>query len=73
MTKHSLNRPVLIVDDESDIRDLMEMTLMKMGLAVDTAEGVVAAKKKLDANRYSLPTKPCKHLKLARLIICKNR
>nr|WP_038334721.1 sigma-54 dependent transcriptional regulator [Kingella kingae] len=54
MTKHSLNRPVLIVDDESDIRDLMEMTLMKMGLAVDTAEGVVAAKKKLDANRYSL-------------------
>lgn len=53
MTK-SLNRPVLIVDDEADIRDLMEMTLLKMGLSVDTAEGVASAKKKLDANRYSL-------------------
>ena len=54
MSKNSLNRPVLVVDDEADIRDLMEMTLMKMGLSVDTAEGVTAAKKKLDANRYSL-------------------
>ena len=39
MTRSSLNRPVLVVDDEADIRDLMEMTLMKMGLSVDTAEG----------------------------------
>lgn len=54
MSKNSLNRPVLVVDDEADIRDLMEMTLMKMGLSVDTAEGVTAAKKKLDKNRYSL-------------------
>ena len=54
MSKNSLNRPVLVVDDEADIRDLMEMTLMKMGLSVDTAEGVAAAKKKLDKNRYSL-------------------
>ena len=54
MNKNSLNRPVLVVDDEADIRDLMEMTLMKMGLSVDTAEGVAAAKKKLDKNRYSL-------------------
>lgn len=54
MSKNSLNRPVLVVDDEADIRDLMEMTLMKMGLSVDTAEGVAAAKKKLNANRYSL-------------------
>ena len=54
MNKNSLNRPVLVVDDEADIRDLMEMTLMKMGLSVDTAEGVTAAKKKLDKNRYSL-------------------
>ncbi len=54
MSTHSLNRPVLVVDDEADIRDLMEMTLMKMGLSVDTAEGVTVAKKKLDANRYSL-------------------
>lgn len=53
MTK-KLNFPVLVVDDEADIRDLMEMTLMKMGLSVETAEGVQAAKKKLDKNKYSL-------------------
>ena len=34
---NKLQEPVLIVDDEADIRDLMEMTLMKMGLRVDTA------------------------------------
>lgn len=54
MTRHSLNRPVLVVDDEADIRDLMEMTLMKMGLSTDTAEGVHIAKQKLDNNKYSL-------------------
>lgn len=54
MTRSSLNRPVLVVDDEADIRDLMEMTLMKMGLNVDTAEGVNIAKKKLNENKYSL-------------------
>lgn len=50
----SLNSPVLVVDDEADIRDLMEITLMKMGLDVDLAEGVQAAKKKLGSNKYSL-------------------
>ncbi|SSY80370.1 sigma-54-dependent transcriptional regulator [Alysiella crassa] len=54
MIKNSLNRPVLVVDDEQDIRDLMEMTLMKMGLNVETAEGVNIAKKKLTENKYSL-------------------
>lgn len=54
MTRSSLNRPVLVVDDEADIRDLMEMTLMKMGLSVDTAEGVAIAKNKLNQNKYSL-------------------
>ena len=54
MSKNSLNRPVLVVDDEADIRDLMEMTLMKMGLSVETAEGVNAARKKLDQSKYSL-------------------
>ena len=37
---NKLQEPVLVVDDEADIRDLMEMTLMKMGLRVDTAAGV---------------------------------
>ena len=32
MSKHSLQDPVLVVDDEADIRDLMEMTLMKICL-----------------------------------------
>ena len=54
MTRSSLNRPVLVVDDEADIRDLMEMTLMKMGLSVDTAEGVAIAKNKLNQSKYSL-------------------
>ena len=49
-----LNAPVLVVDDEEDLRDLIEMTLLKMGLEVDTAEGVVAAKKKLDSQSYAL-------------------
>lgn len=54
MSTNNLNRPVLVVDDEADIRDLMEMTLMKMGLRVDTAEGVCAALNKLSSNKYSL-------------------
>lgn len=54
MSKHNLQDPVLVVDDEADIRDLMEMTLMKMGLRVDTAVGVEEAKAKLDENDYSL-------------------
>ena len=50
----SLQKPVLVVDDEQDIRDLMEMTLMRMGLSVDTADGVKSAKSKLDDKDYSL-------------------
>ena len=49
-----LQDPVLVVDDEADIRDLMEMTLMKMGLRVQTAVGVEDAKDKLDNDDYSL-------------------
>ena len=51
---NKLQEPVLVVDDEADIRDLMEMTLMKMGLRVQTAVGVEDAKDKLDSNDYSL-------------------
>ncbi|HEZ2113205.1 TPA: response regulator [Neisseria meningitidis] len=49
-----LQHPVLVVDDETDILDLMEMTLMKMGLRVHTASGVAEAKNKLDSQHYSL-------------------
>lgn len=51
---NKLQNPVLVVDDEADIRDLMEMTLMKMGLSVETAVGVEDAKDKLDNNDYAL-------------------
>ena len=54
MSNHKLQDPVLVVDDEADIRDLMEMTLMKMGLRVETAVGVEDAKSRLDDNDYSL-------------------
>ena len=50
----ALNHPVLVVDDEADLRDLVEMTLLKMGLQVDTADGVTAAKAKLARNPYAL-------------------
>ena len=36
-----------------ELRDLIEMTLLKMGLEVDTADGVIAAKKKLDSQPYA--------------------
>lgn len=49
-----LNAPVLVIDDEEDLRDLIEMTLTKMGLTVETADGVIAAKKKLDQQYYAL-------------------
>ncbi|WP_049252954.1 sigma-54-dependent transcriptional regulator [Neisseria elongata] len=54
MKSNDLQYPVLVVDDEADIRDLMEMTLMKMGLRVETAVGVDDAKEKLENNDYSL-------------------
>jgi two-component system response regulator PilR (NtrC family) len=31
---------VLVVDDEADIRELLELTLLRMGLAVDSAANV---------------------------------
>ena len=49
-----LKKPVLIIDDEADIRDLMELTLVKMGLSVQTAVGVTEAKKALDKQAFSL-------------------
>jgi two-component system response regulator PilR (NtrC family) len=45
---------VLVVDDEPDIRELLELTLAKMGLAVDAVGSVGEAKARLEAHRYSL-------------------
>ncbi len=44
----------LIVDDEPDIRELLEMTLIRMGLGVDTAEDLASARRLLGSNDYAL-------------------
>ncbi|MFN4148034.1 MAG: sigma-54-dependent transcriptional regulator [Rhodocyclaceae bacterium] len=45
---------VLIVDDEADIRELLDMTLARMGLACDSAASVAEAKRLLRENSYQL-------------------
>lgn len=45
---------VLVVDDEPDIRELLDLTLARMGLDADCVGTVSEAKAKLDANVYQL-------------------
>lgn len=45
---------VLVVDDEADIRELLDLTLSRMGLAADCAGTVAEAKAFLLAGRYQL-------------------
>jgi two-component system response regulator PilR (NtrC family) len=45
---------VLVVDDEADIRELLELSLVRMGLAVECAGSVEAAKKLLQSRRFEL-------------------
>jgi two-component system response regulator PilR (NtrC family) len=45
---------VLVIDDEADIRELLELSLVRMGLAVESAGSVAAAKQLLQSNRYDL-------------------
>ena len=45
---------VLVVDDEPDIRELLELTLAKMGLGVDAVGSVAEAKERLKNERYEL-------------------
>jgi len=47
-------RTALIVDDERDIRELLGITLGRMGLKVDTAENLAVAQRQLAAQRYDL-------------------
>ena len=44
----------LIVDDERDIRELLSITLGRMGLRVDTAADVAEAKHRLEETTYAL-------------------
>ncbi|HEY9103833.1 sigma-54 dependent transcriptional regulator [Chitinimonas sp.] len=55
MSKRSNRNPrILVVDDEPDLRELVELTLLKMGLDVEMADGVAAAKTRLDAGGIDL-------------------
>ena len=59
MTLHERrNRPesvdVLVVDDEDDIRELLELSLLRMGLGCDTAGSVAEARAWLEQRRYRL-------------------
>ncbi len=45
---------VLVVDDESDIRELLDLTLARMGLAADCAGTVAEARAFLEREHYSL-------------------
>ncbi len=45
---------VLVVDDEEDIRELLELSLLRMGLGADCVGSVQAARALLDTKRYRL-------------------
>ncbi|MDR1853922.1 MAG: sigma-54 dependent transcriptional regulator, partial [Azoarcus sp.] len=45
---------VLVVDDEEDIRELLELSLLRMGLGADTVGTLAEARARVDASRYRL-------------------
>ncbi len=45
---------ILVIDDEAHLRELLEITLIKMGLDVDTAETLEVARRLLGKHEYSL-------------------
>jgi two-component system response regulator PilR (NtrC family) len=45
---------VLVVDDEPDIRELLELTLVRMGLGVHSVGSIAEAKERIKAERYDL-------------------
>lgn len=45
---------VLVVDDEADIRELLELSLLRMGLTCEAAGGVNDAFERLETGRYRL-------------------
>jgi two-component system, NtrC family, response regulator PilR len=50
----SNNTRALIIDDEPDIRELLEITLSRMGIDVDTAGNVKQAMKQLENSEYQV-------------------
>src|SRR5680860_765598 len=45
---------ILVVDDEADLRELLEITLIRMGLDVDSADSLGAARALLAQRQYAL-------------------
>ncbi len=45
---------VLVVDDEADIRELLELSLVRMGLTVESTGSLAGAKELLQSTRYDL-------------------
>ena len=45
---------VLVVDDEADIRELLDLTLVRMGLSADCAGTVAEAQRFLEREHYGL-------------------
>jgi two-component system response regulator PilR (NtrC family) len=52
---HERRQPaVLVIDDEADLRELLSLTLGRLGLDVDAADSVGSARSLLARNRYAL-------------------
>ena len=47
-------KSVLVVDDEADIRELLVLTLLRMGVDADTASTIKDAQEALEARPYDL-------------------
>ena len=45
---------ILVIDDEADLRELFEITLIKMGLDVDTVDSIALARERLQSTDYSM-------------------
>lgn len=56
MSSNEINQVarILVIDDEAHLRELLEITLIKMGLEVDTAESLEVARRFLTRHTYSL-------------------
>jgi two-component system response regulator PilR (NtrC family) len=46
-------KKVLVIDDEPDIRELLDLTLTRMGLEVTTAEDLAEGRRELQSNEFS--------------------